>query len=178
MVSRIVYDPEDDATSESMSEMARSIHVQHQRAADPRRRPEERERAGVFADRLSRIHRLHENGYIEVVDMTAPELDLYGRLTDRGHTGGFCLVFPLDDGEAASLAIAVGRGWVLATDDGDALKALGKIGRRHPYQRVRKILVDAAGQGLIIRQEANAIHARMRDFGFWDRTVPFPETNR
>ncbi|MGH9892544.1 MAG: hypothetical protein ACREA0_11265, partial [bacterium] len=85
------------------------------------------------------------------------------------------LVFGLDPGEAACLAIALNRGLVLATDDSDGLKALRKMKQRHPYQRIRRMLVQAADEGLLSRDEANAIHAEMCATGFRDREAPFAE---
>lgn len=175
MVSRIVYDPEDGGEEQAMSEMVRSIHVQNQRAADQKRASTEQDRARLFAERLAKVHELCAAGRISVTDMTEPEQALYGQLTNEGRSADFGLVFPLDDGEAASLAIALERSWVFATDDGDALRAMRKIRRRHPYQRIRKILTEATHRGLIDRHEANAIHTEMRRFGFWDATRPFSE---
>lgn len=175
MVSRIVYDHEDTGEEQAMSEMVRSIHVQTQRAADPKRTSDEQDRARVFTDRLAKVHELHAVARIAVIDMTEPEVDLYGQLTNPARCEDFDLVFPLDDGEAASLAIALERGWVFATDDGDALRAMRKIRRRHPYQRIRKILIEAAESRIIDPSTANAIYAEMRDFGFWDSALPFPQ---
>lgn len=175
MVSRIVYDYEDRGEEQAMSEMVRSIYVQNRRSNDPKRTSDERDRAGVFAGRLAKVHEVHAAARISVIDMTEPELDLYGQLTNPARCADFGLVFPLDDGEAASLAIALERGWVFATDDGDALRAMRKIRRRHPYQRIRKILIEAARQGIIDPAEANAIHAEMRQCGFWDVKPPFPK---
>lgn len=173
MVSRIVYDDEDSSQERAMSEMARSIHVQLRRTADPKRSSDEQARAGVFAERLAKVHESHAARVISVIDMTESELDLYGQLTNAARTADFGLVFPLGDGEAASLAIALERGWVFATDEADALRAMRKIRRRHPYQRIRKILIEAAERRLIDPSEANAIHAVMRSFGFWDTASPF-----
>jgi predicted nucleic acid-binding protein len=173
MVSRIVYDPDDTGDELTMSEMVRSIHVQTHRAADPRRSEDERDLAGLFADRLKEIHDYSHTGRISIVDMSEIEQSLYGRLSADEHAPKFGLVFPLDDGEAASLAIAVERGWALASDDSDALRAMRSIRRNHPYQRIRKILINAADQGIIGRSEANAIHDEMRRAGFWDTTPPF-----
>lgn len=42
------------------------------------------------------------------------------------------------------------------------------------YERIRKLLIRAAHEGHITPQEANRIHADMRDHGFWDTGRPFP----
>jgi predicted nucleic acid-binding protein len=178
MVSRVVYDPEDGGEEPSLSEVVRSIHVQRQRAADNRRSEDERKRADLFAVRLAALRGHVLSGTVSVVDMSELELELFGRLGSASHTPEFGLTFPLDDGEAATLAISIERNWVFASDDGDALKAMRHLRRRHPYQRIRKILIEAVDSGVISRAEANTIHAEMRESGFWDPTPPFPSDVR
>lgn len=174
-VSRVVYDPEDAGDERAMSEMVRSVHLQSQRSVDKGRREEERKRADRFATRLATVHGHVADGTISVIDMSESELELFSRLSSDDHVAEFGLTFPLDEGEAATLAIAIERGWVFVSDDSDALTAMQHIRRRHPYQRIRKILIAAADEGAVTRDEANAIHSEMRDFGFWDMTSPFEE---
>ncbi|MGI8514264.1 MAG: hypothetical protein ACR2NT_03830 [Acidimicrobiia bacterium] len=173
-VSRVVYDPDDAGEERAMSEIVRSIHVQRQKASDISRSDEEGRQAEEFERRLSEIHSHFLRGAISVVDMTESERNLFGRLSAKEHTDEFGLIFPLDEGESATLAIAVQRGWVFASDDGDALRAMISINRRHPYQRIRKLLIEAVDSGLVDEVRANEIHAEMRRAGFWDRQVPFP----
>lgn len=173
IVSRVVYDPEDAGDERAMSEMVRSIHVQSQRSVDKSRREEERKRADRFATRLAAIHGHSADGTISVIDMRESELKLFSRLSSDDHVAEFGLTFPLDEGEAASLAIAIQRGWVFVSDDSDALKAMRSIKRSPPYQRIRKILIEAADLGLVSQSEANTIHTEMRMCGFWDVTAPF-----
>jgi len=175
MVSRVVYDPEDAGDERAMSEMVRSIHVQSQRSIDKGRREEERKRADMFATRLAAIHGHAADGTIALIDMSDSERELFSRLSSDQHVAEFGLTFPLDEGEAATLAIAIERGWIFVSDDTDALTAMRHIRRRHPYQRIRKILIAAADEGAVTRDEANAIHSKMRDVGFWDMTSPFEE---
>jgi predicted LPLAT superfamily acyltransferase len=177
MVSRIVYDPENAEDEQAMSEIVRSIHVQRRRAADRQRTQAERDRAELLARRLAAIHEHFKTGSISIADMSEAERSLYGRLGADEHASEFDLKLPLDDGEAASLAIASERGWVFASDDNDALRAMRAIHQNHPYQRIRKILIEAAGRGLISRSDANAIHTDMGRFGFWDKKPPFSEEN-
>lgn len=173
MVSRVVYDPEDAGDERAMSEMVRSIHVQSQRSIDKGRREEERKRADRFATRLAAIHGHAADETISVIDMSESELELFSRLSSDVHVAEFGLTFPLDEGEAATLAIAIERGWVFVSDDSDALKAMRSIKQSHPYQRIRRILIEVVDLGLISRSEANSIHATMREFGFWDKQPPF-----
>lgn len=99
--------------------------------------------------------------------------------TERVTTGdkerGCLHLVALDDGEAACLAVAVERGWTLATDDGDALRVLERLAHDHPYERIRRLLVRAAADGLVTEAEANEIHEEMTRAGFWDRVRPFSE---
>lgn len=175
MVSQLVYDPEDEGSELAMSEMVRSIYVQTEWSADSKRTVDERQRAAMFTDRLAKIHEHFQRGFISVAEMTDTERSLYGRLASDEHAVDFDLMFPLDNGEAASLSIALERGWVFASDDNDALRVLRKIRRNHPYQRIRKILIEATDLQLIERTDANAIHANMRQAGFWDIDLPFPQ---
>lgn len=177
-ISRIVYDPDDPYGSgdeSSMSELARSVMVQRQRSVDPRRSPEERETCVAFAARLGSIGEAVTGGMVAVVDMDDDERSLFGRLTAQRQTTDLGLVFPLGAGEAATLAIAVSRGWVFGTDDTDAIRAMRRLAPRHRYQRIRKILIEAAEDGLIDPTTANQIHTEMRAAGFWDKTSPFAD---
>ena len=171
--SRIVYDPGDLDKEVVHSEMAKSIQVQNMRSADPKRSREERERAKMFAERLSNIQDCCRSGRILIVDMSQRERSVYARLSSEDNIGEYDIAFPLGDGEAASIAIAVERGWTLATDDNDALKALRKLRPDQPSLRIRRILIDAADLGFITPAEANNIHAEMRNCGFWDKVPPY-----
>lgn len=171
--SRIVYDPGDLDKVIVHSEMAQSIQVQNTRNADPKRSREEKERAKMFTERLSNIHDCCRSGRISVVDMSQRERSIYSRLCSEDNIGEYDIAFPLGDGEAASIAIAVERGWTLATDDNDALKALHQLRPDHPSLRIRRILIEAAALGFITSAEANDIHAEMRNCGFRDKTPPY-----
>lgn len=176
IVPRIVFDPEEgDVPFGAMSEMTRSIAFQRRVSRDPQAVEEEREQAAMRADRLEGIHTLLREGHMEVTDLAGPERDRFARLTDRRHAPEFGLRFGLDPGEAACVAIALERRFVLATDDDDALKALRSVRKRHLYQRIRKMLIEAAELGLVTEPEANDVHQEMRLMGFWDKSRPFPK---
>ena len=175
MVSRIVYDPVDEGRDVVHSEMDRSIQFQERRAANLELSADERERAWRFASRLAMIYDLHTSIRIAIADMSRQERELYAKLVSPDHSHEYGLAFPLGDGEAASIAIAVERECTLATDDNDALKALHSLRPDHPYLRIRRILINAADLGFIDPAEANRIHSEMRNCGFWDRKSPFPE---
>lgn len=60
--------------------------------------------------------------------------------------------------------IAYTRGWMLATDDGQARKFAKTQGIR--LTGSLGILIKAAEQGVVSLTEANALHARMIDQGY------------
>lgn len=177
MVPRIVYDPDEPGGTPpaSMCEMNRAIDFQRRRAAaDRSRQLTSRSDFDQHATRLSEIVSLIQDGHLEIVDMSEDELRLFGALTNPERASEFGLTFPLDAGEASCVAIAKERGWTIATDDSDGLKALNAISPRHSYERIRKLLMRAVNEGLLSRSEANRIHDEMTTLGFWDRQRPFP----
>ncbi len=174
MAPRIVFDPDEGHVPEgAMSEITRSIRVERGRAEDPGRLRPARELAAVKADRLGAIYEMHVCGDVEIVDLGADELELFARLTSADGARDLGMRFGLDPGEAACVALAVHRGWVLATDDQDALTALEALDPGHAYERVRRLLRRAAEEGLITATQANELHAEMRRLGFRDTGSPF-----
>lgn len=174
MVPLVVFDPEEgDVPEGAMSELTRSIHIQARWSADVARLGGIRATAARNADRLRRIREMLMGGDVEPVRLGDEELDLFARLTSRDTARELGLSFALQAGEAACVALAVGRGWVLATDDQDALRALERLDSGHPYERVRRLLQRAAAEGLVTEQEANGIHDEMRLLGFRDSEQPF-----
>ncbi|MBK5222015.1 MAG: hypothetical protein JJE52_03885 [Acidimicrobiia bacterium] len=175
-VPTIVFDPEEppEAGDAAKSEIALSIAYQRQASRDPARDRESRGESERAAERLARTADLHAVGDLVVLDLTETELELLGRATSPTGCRTFGLRFPLHAGEAACLALAVERNLVLATDDQDALRALDAHAPGHPYQRIRRLLIDAGEQKLCTKSHANRIHGEMRRLGFWDREAPFP----
>jgi len=173
---RIVYDNDEAAhmPEDARSEITRSISYQQRASADAARDADARQEAARNAERLQQLEGLRGSGRLVILDMSDQELALVGRLTSPSRCKEFGLRFPLDAGEAACLAIAVERGLVLATDDADALRALGQHAPGHPYERIRKLLIRAGDDGLCTNERANEIHREMRRLGFWDRGDPFP----
>lgn len=177
VVSRIVYDPADhaDLPDSSVSEITANIRYELRLARQPGTPADIREARLANADALRALEEHVEAGSVDVVDMTDSELDPFSRLTARPPQPDLGLVLPLGAGEAASVAIAVERDYVLATDDADALRALEGLQPGRPYERIRRLLIRGAEKGRITRDEANALHARMRDYGFWARSTTNPE---
>ena len=175
-VPRIVYDPEEapETPPAAMSEMTRAIDYHDRRTNDPTRPPDARAAIKQSFDRLRVIHVMYERRDLRVVDMTSTELALYAKLTNPERMDEVGLRFPLGAGEAACIALAIHRGWALATDDNDALTALQALSPNHRYERIRKLLITAVELSYITREEANDIHTAMRAVGFRDKAKPFP----
>jgi hypothetical protein len=175
-VPRIVYDPDEPAQlpDDARSEITRSISYQRKVSRDRARDDSARQEASRNAAALAGLASLYQTGRAVVVDLADDELDLVARLTSPTTCKAFGLRFPLDPGEAACLAIAVGRRLVLVTDDTDALRALEHHSPGHPYERIRRLLIRAADSRLCSRNRAKDIHRAMRHLGFWDRESPFP----
>lgn len=174
-VPRAVYDPDDRSLpeealrrSELLSEMRQC--VRHYDVA-VRTRGGRRE----LHDRVLRVDWLFDHGHLDVVDMTEQERLLAARLQSRDAVSVHRIRAPLGAGEAACVAIALERGWTIATDDDAAITVLDKLhgGQPYSYERIRKLLIRAANEKRLTRAEANEVHARMRRLGFWDSGTPF-----
>lgn len=173
VVPTIVFDPEEpEAGPAARSELARCIDYEDRAATAPEATAADRKNAERNATRLRAFAEHVRKGSIEVVDLDSSELQLLAEFRGHGSDTSELLV-PLGMGEAACLAIAIERGYVLATDDSDALRVLERWAPGHPYERIRKLLIKGAEQGRISRAEADALHAEMRRLGFWDAQPPF-----
>lgn len=172
---RIIYDPDEgNVPDTARSEMTRSVAYHQQVAIDPTHESTARDRAAENAKRLLAITELYAANKLVIMDLNADELEILGKATSPTGCGSYGLPFPLSPGEAACLAIALARNLPLVTDDGDALRALHHARPNHPYQRIRKLLIQCVAQGRISRTQANAIHHDMTSLGFWDSHSPFP----
>lgn len=183
-VPRIVFDPEDDDGRDiGVSELRRNIRYEQRLANEAvpdgdvlaRELEDARASAATKVQRLGQVEHLVASGRIQVLDLTEAEQELSAQLVSREPDPALGLLIALDDGEAACVAIAIERGWTLATDDTDALRVLDRLAPGHPYERIRRLLIWGANDGLITEAEANGIHEAMTRAGFWDSTRPFPE---
>ena len=175
-VPRTVFDPDEEpgTPEEAMSEIPRSIIVQTRRSQDMTRDAVARAVAKRNAERLATIRELHSEGSIEILDMTTDERRVFSMLTSAAEMHRVGLRMPLGGGEAACVATAVTRGYVLATDDDDALRGQTNLAPSLRRARIRSLLRDLAGRGVISDRDANALHQEMHDLGFWDTEAPFP----
>ena len=135
--------------------------------------------AGLTGDadslsRVSRIDSLYDDSRLVSVPMT-PEEGLLAARLQSADALEYGVRVPLGPGEAACVAISFERGWTIATVDSDALTVLNKLhgNRAFRYERIRKLLIRAAEEGHVTREEANRLHAAMRSHGFWDSGQPF-----
>ncbi|WP_419837767.1 hypothetical protein [Candidatus Poriferisodalis sp.] len=179
-----VYDPADRARThepasrpELLSEM-RQVVGHYEAAATLAEESESPDHALESFTSIKRVDELYDEGGLVPIEMTRPEQLLAARL-QGGDVAEYGLKMGLGPGEAACVAIAVERGWTIATDDSDAFKVLDKLhgGPNYPYERIRKLLIRAADEGRISREEANRLHNEMRTLGFWDSGQPFPEAS-
>ncbi|WP_420443045.1 hypothetical protein [Candidatus Poriferisodalis sp.] len=175
-----VYDPEDrelltatSARSELLSEMRQSVRY-YETSATLAAESELPDHAIESHARIKRVDDLYDDGRLVTVAMTPQEQVLAAQL-QGSEAAGHGLKFRLAAGEAACVAISYERGWTIATDDADALKVLSRLhnGQEYPYERIRKLLIRAADEGCISREDANRLHDEMRSLGFWDSSQPF-----
>jgi predicted nucleic acid-binding protein len=180
VLPRLVYDPDDpaDADDRAVSEITRGVRYFRQRSRSQEAGEDERLVAARHADRLASIQQFVDKSLIEIADMTDQELVMFANLTSKPPDDKLPRLLPLGAGEAACVAIGVHRHYTVATDDSDALRVLEHLSPAHPYERIRKLLIRAAEQGLIEQDDANNIHAEMRSYGFRDTTTPFPVSGR
>lgn len=177
-VPRIVFDPDEgDVPDAARSEIMKSVSYQRRVALDPARDISQQHDASRKAAQLAQVATMHEVDDLIVLDMTDTELKIASQLVSPSGCKAFGLKFPLDAGEAACIAIGTTRDLVVVTDDADGLRALRSIAPKHPYERIRKLLVRAAATHIISEVEANQIHTDMQRLGFWDTASPFPEAN-
>lgn len=175
-----VYDPADRARShgpasrpELRSEMRQSVE-HYETAATLAEESESPDHAVESFKSIKRVDDLYDEGGLVPIEMTQAEQLLAARL-QGGDVAEYGLKLRLGPGEAACVAIAFERGWTIATDDADAFKALDRLhgSQGYSYERTRKLLIRAANEGCITREEANRLHAEMRSLGFWDSGQPF-----
>lgn len=171
-----VYDPDDlreqdggTPPEDLLSEMRRGIM-----------RYEHKAKQGGSAEdvmRFRQVDALCEKGLIRPILMSEEELVMAGLLRSANEAGRYGIKAVLGAGEAACVAIARHRSWVIVTDDNNALKVMDFLhdNRAYRFERIRKLLKRAADDGFITRSTANGIHRIMTSKGFWDRKLPFPD---
>lgn len=170
-VPRAVFDPDepDDVAEEAASELRRGLRLHRQRSTDRGTARELRERSGRALPHFEALPELASRGDLEILDLVGEELTIFAQLRDAKFVSKFSLVAGLGRGEAAALAIAVNRGYDLATDDQDAINVATGLAPDVQTRRIRALLIQAADLRLVSRDEARELHAAMVRAGFWDK---------
>jgi len=170
-VPRAVFDPDeaDDVAEEAASELRRGLRLHRQRANDRGTVTALRERSARALPHFETLPDLATHGELVVLDLSEDELATFGRLRDPSFVAEFSILAGLGVGEAAALALAIGRDCDLATDDQDAIRAAAGMAAGVQVRRIRSLLVHAADIRLVTRDEARDLHASMVSAGFWDR---------
>jgi predicted nucleic acid-binding protein len=170
-VPRAVFDSDepDDVAEEAASELRRGLRLHRQRSTDSGIGAELRERSARALPHFETLPMLTAQGQLVALDLHGDELIMFARLRDASFVSRFSLLGGLGRGEAAALAIAIGRGYDLATDDQDAIKAANGLAADMQIHRIRALLIHAADARLITRDEARELHAAMVSAGFWDK---------
>lgn len=169
-VPRAVFDPDepDDVAEEAASELRRGLRLHRRRSSDRGIARELRERSAEALPHFETLPDLASRGELVVLDLSSDELTTFARLRDASFVSQFSLVAGLGRGEAAALAIALERGYDLATDDQDAIKVAVELAPRMQTHRIRALLMRAVEADLITSDEAREIHSAIVGAGFWD----------
>jgi len=178
VVPDAVYSPDEEEVENEhlVSEIERSIRWQRAAARDRRRPEDKRRQAAGLERRLLEVRGHVDAGRIVVEQLSTSEIDLFVRLTSVEHVAEFGIVAPLGAGEAACIAIAHEQSMTLVTDDNDALRAFDAIKKGAAYERIRKLLIRAASEGLIDVEQANGIYGEIVALGFYGDQFPFPDS--
>lgn len=170
-IPRAVFDPEepDDVAEGAASELRRGLRLHRQRATDRGIGQELRERSARALPHFETLPELAARGELVVLDLSGDELTTFARLRDASFVSQFSILAGLGRGEASALAIALGRGYELATDDQDAINAAAGLAPDMRIHRIRALLLLAVDAGLMTRDEARAQHVAMVSAGFWDK---------
>lgn len=170
-IPRAVFDPDepDDVAEEAASELRRGLRLHRQRSNDRVIGRELRERSALALPQFETLPELAARGELVVLGLSGDELTTFARLRDASFVSQFSLVAGLGRGEAAAVAIALGREYDIATDDQDAIKVAAALAPKMRTYRIRALLVHAAESGLITKVKAREIHAAMVRAGFWDK---------
>ena len=180
MTTSVIFDPDETAGAAheppdeaALCEISGCLNYYRKRGLDPRLPQAERDAAITAVARLGRIAELYASDRLEVIELSAAEMDVYVSLTSADSARGLGLRRSIDFGEASCIAAAVARDLVLASDDNDALAALRALDPARPIERIRKLLVRAVSEERITPAQADAIHRDMRQWGFRDTEFRF-----
>lgn len=169
-IPRAVFDPDepDDAPEEALSELRRGLHLHRRRVVDPLTSEPVLSRSQAALPHFEQLSVL-ATGPLRIVELTDAELIVFSSLRDPQTASKYELVAPLGAGESAALAVAVERGWRLATDDQAAVDVAKRLMPELRPLRIRALLQAAVDAGLVTIARAREIHEAMKAAGFWDK---------
>jgi len=170
-VPRAVFDPDEPESlaDSAVSELRAGLRLHRRRAGDERLPRVLRARSSRALPHFETLPDLAASGRLAALDLSDVELRVFARLRSVDYVRQFGRVAGLGRGEAAALAIALSRGWALATDDQDAIEVARAIRPGLSIHRIRALLLDAVARRLVAMSEAKALHRAMVEAGFWDR---------
>jgi predicted nucleic acid-binding protein len=116
--------------------------------------------------RFAGLYDLTARGILIPEELSMEELVRYSDLTNPRYLREHGLPTRIHRGEAAAIAMAEARRWILATDDDKGYQAATMLGIE--VRRTRGLLGEAVSCGLLTLEEAKRIHAEMRQNDFWD----------
>jgi len=172
-VPRAVFDPAEpeSVADAAVSELRAGLRFHRRRANDDRTPLVLRQRSERALPHFETLPSLAASGRLVALDLSDDELRLFGRLRSVDYVRQFARVAGLGRGEAAALALAVNRGYGLATDDQDAIEVARGVRSELPIHRIRALLLRAVKTGLITKSRARELHSAMIEAGFWDRAT-------
>lgn len=170
-VPRAVFDPDEpeEIADAAASELRAGLRFHRRRVGDERVPVVLRARSERALPHFETLPTLTESGRLVALELNDDELRRFVQLRSADYVRQFTRVAGLGRGEAAALAIALTRGWALATDDQDAIEVARSIDPELRITRIRALLLEAVDRKLVALAEAEALHRAMIDAGFWDR---------
>lgn len=157
-VPRQVLDPDDDFATppDLLSEIGATERFFATRSVDSDR-----------GDIRARLAGLRTRSEIDVVDLSAVELDLYAELRAPGYVRRVRgLAGTLGRGEAAAMAIAETRSWAVAMDDAVAREVLAERSPATTIVTSHGLLRQAVGRELIDSGSAQLVYDDMLAKGY------------
>lgn len=175
-VPRAVFDPEapEEIADAAASELRAGLRFHRRRVGDERVPVVLRARSERALPYFEMLPALDESGRLVALELNDDELRRFGELRNVDYVRQFARVAGLGRGEAAALAIALSRGWALATDDQDAIEVARSIDPGLRITRIRALLLEAVELRLVSQSEAEALHRAMIAAGFWDSGMISP----
>jgi predicted nucleic acid-binding protein len=156
----------EELPSELRSELRRGIDFHRAKRRSMPQEGTSYQRESLLVVRFESLYDLTARGILIPEELSMEELLRYSDLTNPQYLRDHGLPTRIHRGEAAAIAIAEARGWILATDDDKGYQAATMLGIE--ARRTRGLLGEAIRLGLLALEEAKRIHTEMRQNDFWD----------